>query len=80
MSNEIEGHQAVIEADPKRPWKTYAATAVAFLGSLALAWVQDVDPYTGKEFVEDLVSSVLFAGATGGVTFMVKNPLRSRRL
>jgi hypothetical protein len=78
MSNYVPEHAAVLEADPKRPYKAYAAAAFAGVSSFVFAWVADEDPFTGKEIATAAVSAAGIALAGFGVTFSVKNPLRRK--
>lgn len=67
-----------VEADPKRPIKAYAATALAFLSLFVAYWIADEDPFTLKEAGAGLLTAALGSGLTGGVTFSVKNPLKRK--
>lgn len=75
-----EQHEAVIEADPKRPWKAYAGGGATAVAVFVTAWIVDTDPFTGKE----IAGAALAAAAAGlpafGIVFGVANPLRSRNL
>ena len=63
-----------VPADPKRPWKAYAATALSGLSVFVAAWVADTDPFTQKEIVAALVAAVIGSGITGATTYAVANP------
>ena len=65
-----------VPADPKRPWKAYAATALSGLSVFVAAWVADTDPFTQKEIVAALVAAVIGSGITGGATYAVRNPAK----
>lgn len=69
-----------VTADPKRPYKAYAATALAFITIVLSAWISDDGGVSGKEIVAWLISGAIGAGLTGGATFQAKNPkiLKSR--
>lgn len=69
-----------IEADPGRPWKAIAGGAAAAVAAFVAFWVGDDDPFTRKDAGEAFLAA-LVAGAPGfGLTFAVRNPLRSRRI
>lgn len=61
-----------VEDDPKKPWKAYAATAIAFLG-LIWANLQGVESWGTLDF-QDWVTIVVPAILTFGGTYMVSNP------
>lgn len=63
-----------VPADPKRPYKAYAATALAALSIFVTAWVADTDPFTAKEIAAAVVASLIGSGITGATTFAVRNP------
>lgn len=63
-----------VKADPKRPYKAYAATGLAFVGTFVSLWIADTDPFTSKEVAGALLSAAVTSGITGGVTFGVRNP------
>ena len=63
-----------VPADPKRPYKAYAATVLAGLSVFVSAWVADTDPFTTKEIVAALVAAVIGSGITGATTYAVVNP------
>ena len=63
-----------VPADPKRPWKAYAAAALAGVSTFVTAWVSDVDPFTAKEIGAAVVAALIAAATTGGLTYAVKNP------
>ena len=63
-----------VEDDPRRPYKAYAATALAFIGSFVSIWIADVDPFTHKEIAQAFLSAAVTSGLTGGVTWRVTNP------
>jgi len=64
-----------VEADPKRPWKAYASTALSFVALFVAAWIADTDPFTAKEIGAALIGAAVGCGLVGGVTFAVKNPM-----
>ena len=62
--------------NPKKPYKAYAATALAGLSVFVAAWATDTDPFTSKEIVAALVAAVIGSGITGGATYAVANPTK----
>ena len=62
--------------DAKKPYKAYAATALAGLSVFVAAWATDTDPFTSKEIVAALVAAVIGSGVTGGATYAVTNPTK----
>lgn len=80
MNDDFTVHTAVIEDDPKRPYKAYASTALAGIVAFAYHWIADTDPYTAKEAAEGAIAALISAGLVGGGTFAVRNPKRSRNL
>lgn len=72
--------EAVIEADPKRPWKAIAAAALGFVGGFVAFWIGDDDPFTKKDAGEAFLAGLAASGLVGTGTFAVRNPLRSRDL
>jgi Kef-type K+ transport system membrane component KefB len=65
--NEVERY---VEANPKKPYKTYAAMVSAFLSSLLVSGIE-MPP-----IVKALVAGVVAALAV----YLVKNPIRERRI
>ena len=65
-----------VKPDPKRPYKAYAAAAVAFLG-LLWANLQGVEDWGSLDF-QDWVTIVVPAVLTFGATYLVGNPLVQR--
>lgn len=65
-----------MEADPKRPYKAYVATAITALGTFVAFWVADTDPFTIKEAASAALAAVVASGLTGGATFAVRNPIK----
>lgn len=63
-----------MEADPKRPYKAYIATALSALGTFVAVWVADTDPFTLKEAANAALAALVASGLTGGATFAVRNP------
>ena len=63
-----------MEADPKRPYKAYIATALSAIGTFVAVWVADSDPFTTKEMAQAALAAVVASGLTGGATFSVRNP------
>jgi hypothetical protein len=70
----------VVEADPKRPYKAYAAAALAGVGAAVAYWIGDEDPFTKKDAGEAFLAGLAAMGVGGVGTFLTKNPLRSRTL
>lgn len=76
--NDITPAPATVEADPKRPWKAIAATAVAFLG---LLWANleghrdNLGNLTLNEWVTIVVPTILAFAAT----YAVRNPKVAER-
>lgn len=64
----------VAEADPRRPYKAYAATALTAAGTFVAYWIADTDPFTSKEIGQGILLSLVASGLTGGATFAVRNP------
>ena len=64
---------AAVKADAKRPYKAYAAAAVALLG-LLWANLQGVEEWGSLDF-QDWVTIVVPAVLTFGATYFVSNPL-----
>lgn len=71
---------AQIEDDPKRPWKALASAVSTAVGAFVLWWVADKGDFTFEDFKEAVGAAILASGLTGGTTFAVKNPKRSRSL
>lgn len=71
---------AVIEDDPKRPYKAYASTALTVAAAFAAFWIADADPFTAKEAAQGGLVALISGGLIGGTTFTVRNPKRSRDL
>lgn len=63
-----------VEADPKRPWKAYASTALSVVALFIYSWVADEDPFTAKEVASAAVAALVGGGVIGGVTYGVRNP------
>lgn len=63
---------ARVEADPKRPWKAYAAMVVAFIG-LLWANLQGVEDFGTLDF-QDWLTIVVPTIITFGATYFVENP------
>lgn len=61
-----------VEADPKRPWKAYAAMVVAFIG-LLWANLQGVEDFGTLDF-QDWLTIVVPTLITFGATYFVENP------
>ena len=59
-------------ADPKRPWKAYAALVVAFIG-LVWANLQGVEEWSSLD-VQDWVTIIVPSVLTFGATYVVENP------
>lgn len=72
--SELPGLPDVVEADPKRPYKAYAALALSFVAAFLSYWIGDDGNFTGKEAGEALLFALLASGLTGGTTYTVKNP------
>jgi hypothetical protein len=70
--------ESEVVADPKRPWKAYAATATSFLAIFVSYWVADGDPFTAREMGEAFVAAAVGSGVVGGATFAKKNPTTRR--
>jgi hypothetical protein len=63
-----------VVADPKRPYKAYAATTLAFVGTFVAFWIADTDPFTAKEIGQAALTAAAASGVTGLGTFGVPNP------
>jgi hypothetical protein len=68
----------VVEDNPKKPYKAIAATVSTFVLAFVTYWIGDEDPFTLKDAGEGLVAGILAGGLTGGATFAIKNPKRTR--
>lgn len=68
----------LVEADPARPYKAYAATALTVAGLFVASWVSDEDPFTAKEAASAFFAALIGGGVIGGVTYRVPNPLRPK--
>lgn len=77
---EYPSHVAVIEDDPKRPYKAYASTALTAVAAFVTFWIADADPFTAKEAAQGGLVALVSAGLIGGTTFAVRNPKRGRDL
>lgn len=72
MSDPILPSGATVEANPKKPWKAYAALALSFLG---LLWVNLKGRETlGGMDLMDWLSIIIPAILTAGGTYLVRNP------
>lgn len=71
---------ARVEADPKRPWKAIAATALAFVGAFVAHWVADVDPYTAKDAGQGFLVGLSAALPGGLAAYAVRNPLVAKEV
>lgn len=71
MDNDIT---TAVVADPKRPYKAYGATILAFVTVLVSAWINDDNGVTGQEVLNWVISAVVASGLTGATTYAVKNP------
>jgi len=71
MSNYAPAPSSV-EADPKRPYKAYAAMVVAFIGLIwaNLAGRESLNDLTAMEILSIVVPAIL----TFGATYLVENP------
>lgn len=71
---------AVVEADPKRPYKAWASAAMGAAAAFLAFWIGDDDPFTKKDAGEAALAGLGALVASGVVTFTVPNPLRSRTI
>lgn len=78
--SEYEPTEAIIEADPARPYKAYAATALTAVGAFVTFWIADTDPFTTKEIGAAALAALAASGLTGAATYKVRNPVTSREL
>lgn len=60
--------------DPKKPYKAYLATALAFLVTFGNIWIADSGSFTPKEVVGGLIASAIGSGIVGVGAYAVKNP------
>lgn len=77
---EYPGKIAVVEDDPKRPYKAYASTALTLVAAFIGFWIADDGAFTAKEFGQGVLFALVSGGLIGGTTFTVRNPKRSRDL
>lgn len=61
--------------DPKKPYKAYVATSLAFVSGVVTFWIADSDPFTAKEFAQAVVTSAIASGIVGAGTYAKENPL-----
>lgn len=74
MTDNIEPRVGKIVADPRRPYKAYAATALSFLCAFVAMWIADTDPFTLKDAGQAFLAGVGVAFPTGLGTYSVENP------
>lgn len=77
--NDITPDPTAVVADPKRPYKAYAATALAMVAAFVAFWIGDDDPFTKKDAGEAFLSSLAAGGFTGLPTYLVRNPKVTRQ-
>lgn len=63
-----------VVADPKRPYKAYGATILAFLTIVVSAWIADDGGVTGQDILDWVISGLIGSGLTGATTYAIKNP------
>ena len=60
--------------DPKKPYKAYIATGLAFLVTFGNIWIADSGSFTPKEVVGGLIASAIGSGIVGIGTYRTTNP------
>lgn len=75
---EFNAQVARVEDDPAKPYKAIASTVLTAVGTFVAYWIADADPFTAKEAAEGGLLALIASGITGGATFTVRNPKRTR--
>lgn len=78
MSN-VPNPVPAVEADPKRPWKAYVATALTAVAAFVTYWIADPGTFDAKDVGEAFLAALVASGLTGVGTYSVRNPKVVRR-
>lgn len=75
-----EEQEAVVVADPKRPYKAYVSAGLSAVVTFVGIWIADTDPFTMKEAAGAAVAGLVASGIVGVPTYYTSNPTKVKVL
>lgn len=70
---------AAVEDNPAKPWKAFAAAALAFVVVFIVLVVKDDKKLTAEDLAQYLGLAAALSGLPGVGTYAVKNPKRRKQ-